>query len=801
MGSDKIVLPLLPLRDIIVFPFMVLPLFVGREKSILALEKSMAEQKSIFLSAQRNPNNNEPQSADIYEMGTVANILQILKLTDGTMKVLVEGLQRARIETFTKNPDYFEVEVNRIHENDQLTPDVKALMRSVGTLFEQYVKLNQKIPLEAVAASANILEPHRYADTIAAYIVFQTQEKQELLETLNPADRLNKLLGILKSEMEVLKIEKRVHGRVRKQMERSQKEFYLNEQIKAIQKELGKRDEFKTDMDELKGKIKKAKMPKDINEKAVKELKRLELMQPMSAEATVARTYIEWLTDLPWAKGAGAEKINISAAQKILDEDHYGLEKVKERITEQLAVMKLVKKIKGPIICLVGPPGVGKTSLGQSIGKAMGRKFVRISLGGVRDEAEIRGHRRTYIGAMPGKIIQGIKKSGVHNPVFMLDEIDKMNADFRGDPSSALLEVLDPEQNTSFNDHYLEVDYDLSNVLFICTANVLHSIPQPLLDRMEVLRLPGYTDQEKMGIAKSFLVPKKVKEHGLTQKNIEISDKALDSMIHEYTREAGVRNLEREIATVCRKVVKAVVEKGKKTSIKVTPSVVEKYLGIPKFKRAENEGPLPIGTATGLAWTEFGGETLSIEVSIVPGVGKLVPTGQLGDVMKESAQAAMTYVRSRAAEFGLAKNFYHKSDFHIHIPEGAVPKDGPSAGITMAVALVSALIKVPLRPDVAMTGELTLTGKVLPIGGLKEKVLAANRFGITSIILPIENEKDIPDIPANVRKNIQFHPATTLDDVIKHAFHKKIKRKTPPTKKKAKKATKTTSKRTSLRLN
>ncbi len=801
MGSEKIALPLLPLRDIIVFPFMVLPLFVGREKSILALEKSMAEQKSIFLSAQRNPNNNDPKPADIYETGTVANILQILKLTDGTMKVLVEGLQRGRIEKFVKNPDYFEVEVSRIHENDQLTADVKALMRSVGTVFEQYVKLNQKIPLEAVAASSNILEPHRYADTIAAYMVFQTQEKQELLETLNPSDRLNKLLGILKSEMEVLKIEKRVHGRVRKSMERSQKEFYLNEQIKAIQKELGKRDEFKTDMDELKQKIKKAKMPKDIHEKAVKELKRLELMQPMSAEATVARTYIEWLTDLPWKKGAGAEKIKIPEAQKILDRDHYGLEKVKERITEHLAVMKLVKKIRGPILCLVGPPGVGKTSLGQSIGKAMGRKFVRVSLGGIRDEAEIRGHRRTYIGALPGKIIQGIKKSGVHNPVFMLDEVDKMNADFRGDPSSALLEVLDPEQNSNFNDHYLEVDYDLSNVLFICTANVLHSIPQPLLDRMEVLRLPGYTDQEKMGIAKSFLVPKKIPEHGLTKKNIEITDKALDRIIHDFTREAGVRNLEREIATLCRKVVKTVVEKGKKTSIKITPAVLEKYLGIPKFKKAEFEGPLEIGSATGLAWTEFGGETLTIEVTVLPGTGKLVPTGQLGDVMKESAQAAMTYVRSRAGDLGLPKNFYQKNDFHIHIPEGAVPKDGPSAGITMAVALVSALTKTPLRPGLAMTGELTLTGKVLPIGGLKEKVLAAHRFRITHLIIPVENEKDIPDIPENVRKGLQFYPATTMDDVIKHSFDKKIKLKKKPAPKKTKPVPKTSSKQPGLRLN
>jgi ATP-dependent Lon protease len=802
MGSDKIVLPLLPLRDIIVFPFMVLPLFVGRDKSVLALEKSMAEKKSIFLSAQRNPSNNDPQPADIFEIGTTANILQILKLTDGTMKVLVEGLQRGRIETFKENLDYFEVEVNRIHENDQLTPDVKAMMRSVATVFEQYVKLNQKIPLEAVTASANILEPHRYADTIASYMVFQTQEKQELLETLNPADRLNKLLGILKSEMEVLKIEKRVHGRVRKQMERSQKEFYLNEQMKAIQKELGKRDEFKNDFDELKQKIKKAKMPKEVNEKAKKELKRLELMQPMSAEATVARTYIEWLVDLPWEKAAGTDKIKIPEAQKILDKDHYGLGKVKERITEHLAVLKLVKKIKGPIICLVGPPGVGKTSLGKSIGRAMGRKFVRISLGGVRDEAEIRGHRRTYIGALPGKIIQGMKKAEVHNPVFMLDEIDKMNADFRGDPASALLEVLDPEQNGTFNDHYLEIDYDLSNVLFICTANVLHSIPRPLLDRMEVLHLPGYTDQEKLGIAQRFLVPKKVTEHGLTKKNIEISEKVLVRIIQDFTREAGVRSLEREIGTLCRKVVKVVVEKGKKANVKITPASLEKYLGIPKYKRTEREGPLDIGSAVGLAWTELGGEILSIEVTVLPGTGKLVPTGQLGDVMKESAQAAMTFVRSRASDLGLPKNFYQKNDFCIHIPEGAVPKDGPSAGITMAVALVSALTKRALRHDVAMTGELTLTGKVLPIGGLKEKVLAAHRHGIHNLIIPVENEKDIADIPANIRKNIQFFSATTMDDVIQHSFDKKfnIKKKKPAVRK-TKKPSKTATKQPSLRLN
>ena len=797
MTIEKLEIPLLPLRDIVVFPFMVIPLFVGREKSVRALEKSMAEQKHIFLSAQRNPANNDPSPSEIYETGTLANILQIMKLTDGTMKVLVEGIQRGRINSFSENEDFYQVEVVKIHENTQVTADIKALIRGVGTIFEQYVKLNQKIPLEAVSATANIVEPHRFADTIAAYMVFQTADKQELLETYNPVDRLNKLMATLKSEMEVLKIEKRVHGRVRKQMERSQKEFYLNEQIKAIQKELGKRDEFKSDIDELTHKIKKAKMPKEVNGKAIKELRRLELMQPMSAEATVSRTYIEWLVDLPWKKAAGAEKIKIDQAQKILDEDHFGLEKVKERITEHLAVLKLVKKIKGPILCLAGPPGVGKTSLGKSIARAMDRKFVRVSLGGVRDEAEIRGHRRTYIGALPGKIIQGMKKAGVANPVFMLDEIDKMTSDFRGDPSSAMLEVLDPEQNASFNDHYLEVDYDLSQVLFICTANVLHTIPQPLLDRMEVLRLPGYTDQEKVGIAESFLIPKKMQEHGLLKKNLQFGKNVLEKIIREYTREAGVRNLEREIATICRKVVKEVVNTGKKFSLKLLPSQLGTYLGIPKFQPQETLKPLDIGVSTGMAWTEFGGELLYIEVTAIPGSGKLVPTGKLGEVMKESAQAAMTYVRSRADKLGLTKNFYQKMDIHIHIPEGAVPKDGPSAGIAMAVALISALTKKPVRHDVTMTGELTLTGKVLPIGGLKEKVLAAHRARVKDVILPKDNEKDLQDIPENVRKDLEFHPAENMDEVMAFAFDKKYKMGKKPAAKKP--AAKTSKKRTSTK--
>jgi len=774
MSSGHPLLPLLPLRDIVVFPFMVIPLFVGREKSVCALEKSMSEQKNIFLASQRNPNSNDPTPKDIYETGTIANILQILKLTDGTIKVLVEGLQRGRIIKFSKSTDFYQVEIERVQENEQVTPELKALMRSVGSVFEQYVKLNQKIPLEAVSATTNIIEPHRYADTIAAYMVFQSNEKQALLETFNPGDRLVKLLSTLKSEVEILKIEKKVHGRVRKQMESSQKEFYLNEQLKAIQKELGKRDEFKTDIDELTEKIKKVGLPKDINEKISKELRRLELMQPMSAEATVSRTYIEWFIELPWKQGTGSEKIKISEAIKILDKDHYGLAKVKERIIEHLAVLKLVKKIKGPILCLAGPPGVGKTSLGQSIARATGKKFIRASLGGVRDEAEIRGHRRTYIGALPGKIIQGIKKAGTMDPVFMLDEVDKMNSDFRGDPSSALLEVLDPEQNFNFNDHYLEADYDLSQVLFICTANVLHTIPKPLLDRMEVIRLHGYTDEEKVGIAEKFLIPKKIKEHGLTKNNVKFKKTILNRIVDSYTRESGVRNLEREIATICRKVARKVVDKGKKYSTKVGVDDLKEFLGIPKYQRLPANKPLPVGVATGLAWTEVGGELLSIEVTVLPGSGKLSPTGTLGDVMKESAHAALSYVRSRAKDFGLKNDFYQKTDIHIHIPEGAVPKDGPSAGITMAIAMVSALTKNPLRHGIAMTGELTLTGKVLPIGGLKEKSLAAHRGGIFKIILPKENEKDIPEISDKIRKKMIFYPVSTMDEAIKEAFEKKL---------------------------
>jgi len=774
MGAERLVLPLVPLRDIVVFPFMVIPLFVGREKSVRALEKAMAEQKSVFLSAQRHANNNDPKPSDIYETGTFANILQILKLTDGTMKVLVEGMQRGRIIGFEDTTDFYEVEVARIEENVQVTPELKALMRSIESQFEQYAKLNQKIPLESITAISNITEPNRFADTIASYMVFQIGEKQEMLDTFSPEDRLNKIITSLKSEMEILKIEKRVHGRVRKQMERSQKEFYLNEQMKAIQKELGKRDEFKSDFDELVAKIKKAKMPKDVNEKAEKELRRLEGMQPMSAEATVVRNYIDWLVDLPWKTGPGSDKVNLKKAQKILDDDHYGLEKVKERIVEHLAVMKLVKNMKGPILCLVGPPGVGKTSLGKSVARATGRKFVRISLGGVRDEAEIRGHRRTYIGALPGKIIQGMKKAGTLNPVFLLDEVDKMSMDFRGDPSSALLEVLDPEQNGTFNDHFLEVDYDLSQVLFICTANVLHTIPQPLQDRMEVIRLAGYTEEEKMAIATKFLVPKKLKEHGLTTRNLKIGKTILQAVIQGYTREAGVRSLEREVGTLCRKAATKVVEKGKGTSIELKPTGLSKYLGVTKFSKDVDRKESEVGVATGLAWTEFGGELLNIEVITTPGTGKVSLTGKLGEVMKESAQAAISYVRQRSAELGLPKNFYQKVDLHMHIPEGAIPKDGPSAGITIAVAIISALTGNPVRRDITMTGEVTLTGKVLPIGGLKEKALAAHRVKLANIIIPKDNEKDVPEIPENVRKKINFIAVESMDEVIEHSFKKKF---------------------------
>ena len=770
-------IPLLSLRDIVVFPHMIVPLFVGREKSIKALEHAMLKEKNILLSTQRDARVNDPKPEDIYSVGTIAEILQILKLTDGTVKVLVEGLSRAEILSFDEEKEFFQVNIIQKKESIKVTPEIEALMRSLNSLFENYIKLNQKIAPEVVISVANINEPGRLADTIASNLTLKILENQGILETLDLKQRLEKLCRILNSEIEILQIEKKVRGRVKNQLEKSQKEYYLTEQMKAIQKELGKGDEFTSEIEELKGKIKRAKMPTEVNKKALKELKRLEMMTPMSAEATVVRNYIDWLVDLPWEKRT-KEKLDIAEAEIILNEDHYSLDKIKERILEYLSVRKLVKKMKGPLLCFVGPPGVGKTSLGRSIARATGRNFVRLSLGGVRDEAEIRGHRRTYIGALPGRIIQYMAKAKSKNPVFLLDEVDKMNTDFRGDPASALLEVLDPEQNNSFNDHYLEVDFDLSEVLFITTANILYSIPPALQDRMEVLRLPGYTEDEKIKIAELFLIPKVLKAHGLSDKNIKFSKKVIHDIIQKYTREAGVRNLEREIASISRKVAKRVASEGKKTKVLVSSKGLNKYLGVPKYRHGKAEEKSEIGIATGLAWTEEGGEILVTEVILMDGKGNLTLTGKLGDIMQESAQAALSYVRSKANKFRLDKNFYRKKDIHIHFPEGAIPKDGPSAGITMATALISALTRTPVRNDVAMTGEITLRGKILPIGGIKEKILAAHRGGINTVILPKDNEKDLNDIPAEIKNALKIILAEKMEDVVKHALliKKKAKR-------------------------
>ena len=771
--------PLLPLRDIVVFPHMIVPLFVGRAKSIKALEYAMLKEKNIFLSTQKDARQDDPKPDEIYQVGVVAEILQILKLTDGTVKVLVEGLSRAKIVSFEKDKDFFQVNIVPKEKSTEVTPEIEALVRSLNSLFEDYVKLNQKIAHEVIISVQNIIEPGRFADTIAANLTLKVSEKQKILETTDIKKRLEFIYNIITAEIEILQIERKVRGRVKNQMEKSQKEYYLTEQIKAIQKELGKDDDFSSEIEELSDKIKKAKMPADVNKKAIKELKKLELMTPMSAEATVIRNYIDWLVDLPWAKRT-KEKLDIKEAERILHEDHYGLEKVKERILEYLSVRKLVKKMKGPILCFVGPPGVGKTSLGKSIARATGRNFVRLSLGGVRDEAEIRGHRKTYIGALPGRIIQYLVKAKSKNPVFLLDEVDKMSTDFRGDPASALLEVLDPEQNHSFNDHYLEVDYDLSEILFITTANVLYSIPPALQDRMEVLRLPGYTEHEKIKIAELFLMPKQLKEHGLTDKNVRIPKKTIREIIQRYTREAGVRNLEREIATILRKVAKTIVSNGETGDITVSPKGLNKYLGVPRFKYGRAEEKSEIGIATGLAWTEVGGELLITEVILMDGKGKLTLTGKLGDVMQESAQAALSYVRSKTAQFGLDKFFYKKNDIHIHVPEGAIPKDGPSAGVTMATALISALTKVPVKKDIAMTGEITLRGKVLPVGGVKEKILAAHRGGITTVIIPKENEKDLSEIPAEIKKAIQIILVERVEEVVEHALLEDKKVKTKP---------------------
>ncbi|MGA2564836.1 MAG: endopeptidase La [Steroidobacteraceae bacterium] len=763
--------PVLPLRDVVVYPHMVIPLFVGREKSIHALDAAMRNDKRIMLVAQRQADVDDPKIEDLHRFGTVASILQMLKLPDGTVKVLVEGVDRARVEHL--NPgDYYSAAITIETDADQYDErEMDVLVRSVVSQFEQYVKLNKKVPPEVLTALAGIEQPGRLADTVAAHMSLKLAEKQKVLEILDVRKRLEHILVAIEGEMDVLQIEKRIRGRVKAQMEKSQREYYLNEQMKAIQKELGEMEDGNNEIAEIEHKIAKAGMPKEAREKATAEINKLKMMSPMSAEATVVRNYVDWLVKVPWKKRTRLHK-NIMNAQKILDEDHYGLDKVKERIVEYLAVLQRVEKIKGPILCLVGPPGVGKTSLGQSMARATNRKFVRMSLGGVRDEAEIRGHRRTYIGSMPGKIVQNMARTGVHNPLFLLDEVDKMAMDFRGDPSSALLEVLDPEQNATFSDHYLEVDFDLSEVMFVCTANSLN-IPPPLLDRMEVIRLPGYTEDEKLNIARRYLVPKQVKQNGLKAGELKLSDAAILDIVRYYTREAGVRNLEREIAKISRKAVKQLLldKAGKNSaSVAVTPRNLDKYLGVRRFRYGKAEELDRIGQVTGLAWTEVGGELLTIEAAVVPGKGKLLHTGQLGEVMQESIQAAMSVVRSRAAVLGLGADFYQKNDVHIHMPEGATPKDGPSAGIGMCTALVSALTRIPVRSDVAMTGEITLRGEVLPIGGLKEKLLAAQRGGVATVLIPEENRKDLVEIPDNIKGKLEIRPVRWIDEVLQIAL-------------------------------
>jgi len=761
--------PLLPLRELIVFPHEVYPIFVGRQKSIKALEAAETSKKPILLAAQKDARVSDPGPDDIYSVGTLGVVVQLLRLPDGTVKALLEGKKRARVVRYVSQDDYFQVEAEEIEEGCERTTEVEALMRSVNTTFDNYVRLNKKIPPEMVTSIAAVDDPAYLSDKLVGHLGIKLEDKQSLLECTNPAERLERILGYMRSELEILEVEKRIRSRVKKQMEKTQKEYYLNEQMRAIQKELGEKDEFKNEIQELEEKLRQKKMPAEAREKCEREIKKLKMMSPMSAEATVVRNYLDWFLALPWFEYT-EDKLDIQEAERILEEDHYGLDKVKQRILEYLAVQTLVGQLKGPILCLVGPPGVGKTSLGKSVARATARKFVRVSLGGVRDEAEIRGHRRTYIGALPGKVIQSMRKAGSGNPVMLFDEVDKMSTDFRGDPSSALLEVLDPEQNCTFNDHYLDCDYDLSKVMFITTANTLERIPRPLQDRMEIIRIPGYTETEKLQIAKKYLIRKQREANGLKEENIEFSDKAVLSIIRHYTREAGVRNVEREIASICRKVAVEVVKTDRNAHVRISASSVGKYLGPPKFRYGIAETEPQVGVATGLAWTELGGELLGVEVTIVPGRGKLTITGQLGEVMQESAHAALSYVRSRSEQLGLAPDFYQKIDIHIHIPEGAIPKDGPSAGITLATALVSALCRVRVKNDLAMTGEITLRGRVLPIGGLKEKVLAAHRGGIKSVLLPKENEKDIEDIPAQILKGITLIKVAHMDDVLKQAL-------------------------------
>ncbi|HOH73314.1 MAG TPA: endopeptidase La [Syntrophales bacterium] len=765
-------MPLLPLRDVVVFPHMIVPLFVGREKSIAALESAMKYEKSIFMVAQKNAQKDEPTESDIYRVGTIGIIIQLLRLPDGTVKVLVEGKERGVIKEFNTGEDFFSVEVEEVVEDDESYGDhvkSEALMRSLNESFVSYVKLGKKVHMEMINTVSTIESPSKLADVIVSHVGVKLEEKQKILEILNVSERLEAVYELLLGEIEILQVEEKIKRRVKKQMEKTQKDYYLNEQMRAIQKEMGEKDDLKSEIAELEKRLKAKKMPEEAYKKVKAEIKKMQMMAPMSAEATVVRNYIDWLLDLPWYEKT-ENKYALKESEAILEEDHFGLKQVKERIIEYLAVQSLIKKNKGSILCLVGPPGVGKTSVAKSVARATNRKFVRFSLGGVRDEAEIRGHRRTYIGALPGKIIQLMKKAGTSNPVLCLDEVDKLSSDFRGDPSSALLEVLDPEQNNAFNDNYLEVDYDLSDVMFITTANVLQTIPAPLQDRMEVIRIAGYTEPEKLCIARRFLVAKEMEANGLTEKNIDFSDGAILAIIRKYTREAGVRNMEREIASICRKVARKIVAEGIQEQIRVTSKSVAKYLGPPKYRHGESEGKAQIGLTTGLAWTEVGGELLVIEATIMKGTGKMVMTGKLGDVMQESVQAAMTYVRSRADEFSLPDNYYKETDVHVHVPEGAIPKDGPSAGIAMATSIASAYMKKKVRGDLAMTGEITLRGRILPIGGVKEKLLAAHRGNMKIVIIPKENEKDLAEVPANVLKAMKIVFVEHMDDVLAAAF-------------------------------
>ncbi len=760
-------LPMMPIRDMVIFPYMMTPFVVGRESSVRALEEALTGDRKIFLATQHDAGIDEPRPEDIYSVGTIGNIVQSVKMPDGNIKVLVEGLERAKAVEMNDSDGFFVATVRVANRQLEVNPQIEQVMQRVTSLFEQYVKLQQSLNYETMIAAVRMDEPAKLSDTIAANLQLSIEEKQELLDIFDPSERLSRVADVLDIEIEKLNMDRSVQSRVKRQMERAQKEYYLNEKIKAIQKELGRGE--KSEFDELRKKIEGAGMPKDVFDKAIQELKKLEAMPPMSAESTVSRNYLDWLLAVPWKKKS-KETRSIDHAEKVLNADHYGLEKIKERILEFLAVRQLVKNPKGSILCFVGPPGVGKTSLGMSIAKATGRKFVRMSLGGVRDEAEIRGHRRTYIGALPGQIIQSMKKAGTKNPVFMLDEVDKMASDLRGDPASALLEVLDPEQNTSFQDHYLDVEYDLSQVLFVATANVLHTIPAPLQDRMEILRLHGYTEAEKLEIAKQYLVKKQREATGLSDKNAVFSDGSLVDIIRGYTREAGVRNLEREIGNVCRKVARRVVRNGAKHKEDITDTNVNEFLGVAKFRDSQVHETSEVGLVTGLAWTEVGGSILSTEVQVLDGKGKLTLTGQLGDVMQESAQAALSYIRSRAQHLGLPKDFYRNIDIHVHVPEGAIPKDGPSAGITIATGLASALAKIRVRRDIAMTGEITLRGKVLPIGGLKEKLLAAHRAGIFEAVLPRANEKDLADLPENLRSVMKLHFVDQMDEVLKIAL-------------------------------